>query len=1013
MKPIQKFLRFAPLLALMPACTEISNIPPVAVLEAPSTVRVNRPAAFDASHSRDADGTLLTYKFDFGDGSPSLKNTAAAAHTFAKTGTFLTTLTVKDSAGASAIARVQVIVTENAPPTALFLAPETALTGQTIRIDTVDSSDSDGRIVSRKIEFGDGTEAESDAASKEYGAAGTYQIKVTVTDDEGATSTATRDIRIFTPFEAAIMPTAQFTAPSIIGTRTVATFDGSASTPGSGAISAYNWSLGDGRVMSGPSVVNVSYTAAGTYYVALTVTSTTGRASSVIRQVMVRDLYVSLSSMQPATGSMNGGVFVVLTGTNLDAGIPFITFGGVPGTNITVLDPNHVSVQAPAALVAGVVDVQVTNDAGTSILTRVFTYTGGGQTAGSGSGWVDSTTGGTALGLPAKSDDVTTGIALPFDFTFYGRFYPAGSLLYVSTNGWASPESASLQPGKASIPSSFNPSPLLAPFFMDLSTSTLGGSDIYYKVTGSAPARVFTVAWVNFTDVANGSGAAPFTFELSIYEGSGDVKFQYENTYGATYAAGEAALIGIQGDPITGTQVSNNSFVPGLAPGGRTFVFHNTPAGYGLEVGGTLTVAMATPGEASQQNTALAPAWTVVFSNPVVPTSVIAGITLKITDTTESVEVTPTLVWNTAGDTLSVTLDNEADVWRGHAYTLYLNTSVKDVLGQYLNQTPLSTPAAGFATSLSTPRYGKLASGTANGCCAHRIAWNSTRQQALVIGQGDSDFNWFDAQAQRTRSGTVFNNTADAVAIEPTGQYGFIVGDDLLRVTPGGSRLSLDNGNNGFSGQSYGVTASTSNVVYSDYWGPNLETIAFDGNSVNTSTGFGTVCAVNAGRPVGVARDTAGTVYTFTSNRRVLSFSSNLGTCNWVTAAMGSFSYYGQIAVRGTSDVWVASGTSGLYVYNASTGAALSGSPLAGGSLSNVQDVAFSADLAWAFATNPSTKRIVVINASTRAVVGSYQLDGANSVDYLAPIAQMSGSVQPKVRLLVTSSSDDELIMTQ
>lgn len=80
----------------------------------------------------------------------------------------------------------------NAPPVANFTSSVNGLTVQF----TDTSTDSDGTIASRSWDFGDGTSSTQANPSKTYAAAGTYTVKLTVTDDDGATNTKTSSVTV-------------------------------------------------------------------------------------------------------------------------------------------------------------------------------------------------------------------------------------------------------------------------------------------------------------------------------------------------------------------------------------------------------------------------------------------------------------------------------------------------------------------------------------------------------------------------------------------------------------------------------------------------------------------------------------------------------------------------------------------------------------------------------------------------------------------------------------------------
>ncbi len=91
---------------------------------------------------------------------------------------------------------------QNQAPNASFTAATTDVeTGQAVDFDANASSDSDGSIASYEWDFdSDGTtDATSEQVSHAFSTAGTYQVALTVTDDDGATNTTTTTITVSEP----------------------------------------------------------------------------------------------------------------------------------------------------------------------------------------------------------------------------------------------------------------------------------------------------------------------------------------------------------------------------------------------------------------------------------------------------------------------------------------------------------------------------------------------------------------------------------------------------------------------------------------------------------------------------------------------------------------------------------------------------------------------------------------------------------------------------------------------
>jgi hypothetical protein len=92
------------------------GLPPVAVAAAqPTSVSTDQPVSFDGSSSSDPDGTIVSYRWDFGDGTSATG--AAVSHAYHAAGSFVARLTVTDNDGMTGTATVTVAASDTTPPT--------------------------------------------------------------------------------------------------------------------------------------------------------------------------------------------------------------------------------------------------------------------------------------------------------------------------------------------------------------------------------------------------------------------------------------------------------------------------------------------------------------------------------------------------------------------------------------------------------------------------------------------------------------------------------------------------------------------------------------------------------------------------------------------------------------------------------------------------------------------------------------------------------------------------------
>jgi len=259
-----------------------SDTPPVASFSSsPATVRGDAPLSVDAAASYDPDGSIVSYNWDFGDGSSGAGT--ASEHRYVRAGSYLVRLTVGDNWGAAnTISRVVTVrSTHRTTPHAAFLALSPGgHTGNTVEFDGSSSYPGSGPLVSYRWSFGDGSSASGMIVSHGYARTGRYRVQLKVTDTAGLSSSVHRIVRITAPRHVRIA-----VSPAQPHVSSAATFSASARDPG--GIASYRWRFGDGSSGHGGRVSHV-YARRGRYTVTLTVADNNGAVATRRLVLLVR-----------------------------------------------------------------------------------------------------------------------------------------------------------------------------------------------------------------------------------------------------------------------------------------------------------------------------------------------------------------------------------------------------------------------------------------------------------------------------------------------------------------------------------------------------------------------------------------------------------------------------------------------------------------------------------------------------------------------------------------------------
>lgn len=249
------------------------NALPVAAFSVKDTICLGGPTVF-ADKSTSKAGTIRKWLWDFGDGSTD--TTQNPAHTYIKAGSYMVKLTVISSTGCSSAITAKAIYISALPVASFtYSTPDCVTSAVTL---TDGSTAADGSIISRVWDYGDGSSATKNtnqAFQHTFTATGTYPVKLTVTTNNGCTSTITHNI-IISP-----LPVTNFGTPDVCLADASAMFTDSTTIADNSKLT-YLWDFGDANAtIVNPNTSTLQnpshkYSKAAVYNVSLTVTSNNG-----------------------------------------------------------------------------------------------------------------------------------------------------------------------------------------------------------------------------------------------------------------------------------------------------------------------------------------------------------------------------------------------------------------------------------------------------------------------------------------------------------------------------------------------------------------------------------------------------------------------------------------------------------------------------------------------------------------------------------------------------------------
>jgi len=184
-----------------------ANPPVAAISYDPVAPEIGEVIAFSAAESYDpariSPRSIVSYSWSFGDGTTA--QGSSVTHAYSDAGSYVVTLSVEDDEGGHGTAYATVRVTDpaggnTAPVAAFTYSPPSPLIDQQVTFAADQSYDPAAlgpkSIVVYAWDFGDGETAVGETVVHAFADAGTYTVALTVSDDDGASDTATQSVTV-------------------------------------------------------------------------------------------------------------------------------------------------------------------------------------------------------------------------------------------------------------------------------------------------------------------------------------------------------------------------------------------------------------------------------------------------------------------------------------------------------------------------------------------------------------------------------------------------------------------------------------------------------------------------------------------------------------------------------------------------------------------------------------------------------------------------------------------------
>ncbi|PSQ15073.1 hypothetical protein BRD00_15040 [Halobacteriales archaeon QS_8_69_26] len=256
----------------------VNEAPTAEITDAPDTVREGQTVTFAGTGS-DPDGDVVSYTWKVdGEVVGSSQN---LEYTFQEGGTHQVTLEVTDDAGETTATTVSVEVTGNVPPSVDISGPTQVETGETAEFSAL-ATDSDGQVTDYRWFVDDTIVSDAESIELTFEEPGKQEVRVVVSDADGAEAEATVTVFVNEPPEVDIETNV---SNETVGVNESISFDVDPQED-LGENVTYEWRV-DGEVVDTGETFDYTFEDDGSYDVTLVATDENGSTATETREILV------------------------------------------------------------------------------------------------------------------------------------------------------------------------------------------------------------------------------------------------------------------------------------------------------------------------------------------------------------------------------------------------------------------------------------------------------------------------------------------------------------------------------------------------------------------------------------------------------------------------------------------------------------------------------------------------------------------------------------------------------